>query len=567
MLTKLKENLYAFFLYCLVAIVMTFPLALFWSDRISSIGDSLAKLSSTTFIEDKIRAFDFNFKSDYLWHPYAIDIKLMTDGLIYYSLFFFIKYFSNQFFAHNFIVLLFLAFNGFSLYYVLRVYFKHSFFGAFIGGFVYGFSSYFLARISQITLLSGFVFPFLLLACLRYHDKKSLINLINILLVILLASLSSYVYFFYTLIFIFLFSLIFRNLSLTLLSVYVYLTVLMFAFFFDFASFSDGNRVFVPTFSAGEQDALGATLIDFLVPSENSLVGKFFARLLTPYYKSYLESVFVGILELGILIFYIFAKPLRNKKTITLDAVYGKILLIGVAFLILSLGPLLHIKVSEGYTARDKIVLPYYLIMHIPLFSYVRYAHRLSIVFMMTLGIIVSLFLSRHKFNKLLICGLISIFFLERFIYPSHLYQIPIPQLFREWSFNGGDFTVMNIPLGPVISAVAQYDQTYHKKKLIGGLINGRNFKTGKFIKFFFSERVRPYFSCQSIIENYRVTDEEFRNFLKEHKTKYIIVYKKDLEKKDCVEHKMQEAINETIMGRYEKIYEDEYRQIFTVKW
>lgn len=553
-----------FLFYVLTAIILTYPIFLHMGTSVNNISDNLGLPWFAWIFHNNIEQSKplLNFSSDHTWYPYQTDLKLSWDSPLYYAAYFLLHIFASPFFINNFLTLLYFVLNAFFLFFVLYKYFKHSYIGSFVGGFIFGFSSYFLSQ--SLNLQGGFFMPLLLLFCLQYNENSSKWNFVKILACVFLSGLLSFVYFFYSLLFLFVFSAIFKNWQLLKRSLLLYIAVIIFMSVFL------GKGLTNSPIDDKEQVLLSGTVFDFFIPDRTSLFFKSFKSNFAPFYNSAgAENVFLGYLEISLFIFFlVYYKKLNMKIPEVLK--YKKLIILGLIFMILAFGPVLRINILYPPNPTDithQIVLPYYFLMHIPPFDLIRYSRRLSIFFVLILAIIISLIITKTKPNKLYLSVFIIIFFLERFIYPYPVYSVSMPQIFSEWAKESSHFNVMNIPLGPVMSALPLYDQTVHHKKLLGGLIGARVFKTEDFKRFFFSDKVRPYFSCQAI-ENSPiiVTDQEFRDFLTKNSVGFIVVYKNDLNVEDCIQKNMEERIDSAILKKYSTIYEDQYRQILQVE-
>jgi hypothetical protein len=179
-------------------------------------------------------------------------------------------------------------------------------------------------------------------------------------------------------------------------------------------------------------------------------------------------------------------------------------------FLILSLGPVLHILGDTEFTAfKVRIPLPY-LILY-PLFSFTRVPARLIVMVMLSLSIVVayglkslSLWIQNRSAGialglpgfkpgkigsiisrgfpdaKRLSKAVMMSFFLcaivfEYVPFPLPLGKLAVPEVYYQIASEEGDFALVELPrdycYAPCQVSEYQYYQTVHKKKLVGGYV------------------------------------------------------------------------------------------------
>jgi hypothetical protein len=151
-------------------------------------------------------------------------------------------------------------------------------------------------------------------------------------------------------------------------------------------------------------------------------------------------------------------------------------------FIILSLGPVLHILGGTEFTAFNiRIPLPY-LILY-PLFSFTRVPARLIVMVMLSLSMVVAYglkslsksFPSHRHLSKAIIIPVFCAIIFEYVSFPLPLGKMAVPKMYYQIASEEGDFALVELPREYCYAQCQvseyQYYQTAHKKKLIGGYI------------------------------------------------------------------------------------------------
>jgi hypothetical protein len=240
---------------------------------------------------------------------------------------------------------------------------------------------------------------------------------------------------------------------------------------------------------------------------------------------------------------------------------------LAVAFLILSLGPTLHIKGKYLFDLDGLVVsvpLPYILVHYIPLVSNTRCPARLNIMFMLCAAILSAYawIWIQEKLQQrkqvpgiaLVLLGLIIIF--EYLSVPIHLCSAKIPVVFQKIASDTDPGTVLELPVSINDGAIARgyihlepfmmYAQTVHNKKRIGGSI-GRGvqmiceyFDGFPAIRHLFDlledEKHERVISAEELEEDKKTVADLIRHF----SFKYIVVHP---EFKDSPAHRYVSAI------------------------
>ncbi|MHB0875092.1 MAG: interleukin-like EMT inducer domain-containing protein [Anaerolineae bacterium] len=149
-----------------------------------------------------------------------------------------------------------------------------------------------------------------------------------------------------------------------------------------------------------------------------------------------------------------------------------------VAFLALSLGPVLQV-----YGHRLSLPMPFQVTQALPIFKANRYPSRYSVMIGLCLAVLAAYglaWLSRRRPGPLLPALVAALFLFENLSVPLPLSDMRVPALYETIRATPGDFAVLELPLawrnGFRITGTAdtmimfpQYYQTYHEKRLLGG--------------------------------------------------------------------------------------------------
>lgn len=555
-----KLTLIILLLYTGIYFILTFPLILNFSSSFGGAdGDNLITVWQHWVVRNRLFKIDNQgLSTDLLWYPQSTNFNYSINGLWRLILDLTLRLFtSNTFFIFNFSTAVSFILSAFFTFMLCR-YLRHETIPSFLAGLSFAFSPYMLSEgINHVNLVNLFFLPVLLIFLLQYNNTPSLFNLTKVLVGLFLAALGSFVYFFYSLVLIALFSLFFRNVYLLLSSIIVLLLINILLPFYL------GMAVFNPPIPLSNNFDTSPTVFEYFLPSY--LVNKLeflrdnFTNI--SYHETY---VFAGWLELflaGLFIFNFKRKKVVNKY-IPLKKTHRRFMMLGLVFFVLSLGPILQWRTFD-YSKSLISYLPYGFLMNLPLFNLLRYPVRLSIFFNFIIFVILSFVLSYLlKLRKIFMIFLGVIIIFERVLYPYSVFNISEPKIFTTWRQAQKNFTVMNIPLGPVIGGLVLYDQTLHGKNLIGGPLQARVFKRREFLDYFLSDKVLPYFSCQTEIKSGDLSSEDMKQFLYLKTVGYIVIYKESLSHKFCIEVKKRV---EFLLRDFDTIYEDSLRKILIV--
>ncbi len=152
-------------------------------------------------------------------------------------------------------------------------------------------------------------------------------------------------------------------------------------------------------------------------------------------------------------------------------------LVAAIFFALVMLGPTLLI--DEQNTG---ITMPFALLQKLPFVNANRYPVRYNTMVMLALAPLVALGAARliQMQHRVVLGTLTALMFLEQMVFPVALTDLRTPAIFSAIRDEPGDFTVMDLPLGWRDSVAilgkldyrAQFLQTIHEKRLIGGLVS-----------------------------------------------------------------------------------------------
>ncbi len=219
------------------------------------------------------------------------------------------------------------------------------------------------------------------------------------------------------------------------------------------------------TLAAPRGQILSADLLGFILPAAlNPLVGRWTEDVSF----QTVNAIFVGIVPLALFVWAM----VRERAA----RVWGWI---AIAFAVLMLGPTLTI--ADNAT---NIPLPFALVQQIPILKATRFPIRLDTFFMLGLALAASYAAARGwsraraDFRFRTFASLFALFALaEQLAVPIPLTDLRPSSVYKQFSNDPGDFTILELPLGWRSSAAvqgkvdprAQFYQSLHQKRLIGG--------------------------------------------------------------------------------------------------
>ncbi len=237
------------------------------------------------------------------------------------------------------------------------------------------------------------------------------------------------------------------------------------------ARLSDGGTLHGPVFWRNSPS--GVDVLAFFTPNPNQpLFGTLWRDWLTGQPGGYVENVasltIVGVVVVAIAVWRYRYRPPSMWLTLT------------VVFAILALGPFVHVGGANTFVPG-----PWALLRYVPIVSATRTPARFAVVAMMGFSILFGLALARitsrhpsHRRALLLVTGLALA--LELSPFPRTTYTAVVPEIYARIADDPRDVRVLELPFGirdgefseGNFNASAQFYQTYHKKRLIGGYLS-----------------------------------------------------------------------------------------------
>ncbi|MDP2874340.1 MAG: hypothetical protein Q8N84_03565 [bacterium] len=578
--SKIKSYLLVGCLYFSLALVFTYPLVVNFGGKLVGADDANSHLwmgwwfHRALFVEHK-NPLAWN---NYLFYPDGFRLGSSYDGLIFPIFSLITKPFiGNQLAGYNLFCLLALSFSAWSVFVLVN-----SLVGSgaisFLAGLAVGFSPYQMAHLigghSNLILL-GFV-PLFLWRFLKQVHRPSNANLLSASLLLFLVGVGSWNYLLFTLLSLgaFLGGVYLANYRgkfdrfcswITSIRIYFLLVIggcLLLPLILPIVQGYFGGEVVTPV---GSSYLFGsADLTSYFFPPPQSNLGRIFST--AGVYQKYFifnqaeATTFLGWAEVILVAWLLLRKGWSR--------VAGKLWLglASVAFL-LSLGAKLYIF------GRAYIPLPYLLLVRLPLGGLVRVPSRLSIFVLLFLVIFISLntaayFRKLKSWSKavvwtLLFLGLVGV----RLYLPFRMleeYESPFYYQLRQ---DREAYVVANLPSFDAAdtNVVANYSQTIHEKKMVGGYISTFSLTTrvGRFI----IENPALYHSfCLSFnpekaseIQTDQPLDRLFK-VLSENNIRYLIVHKYLLARPECDFYKV---FIEDYLRQKPVYFEDGYLRVY----
>lgn len=552
--SKIKRNLLVGCLYFSLSLAFTYPLVVNFGGKLVGADDANSHLwmgwwfYHALFVEHQ-NPLAWN---NYLFYPDGFRLGSSYDGLVFPIFSLITKpIIRNQLVSYNLFCLLALSFSAWSVF-VLVNSLTGSAAVSFLAGLAVGFSPYQIAHLiggHGNLILFGFV-PLFFWIFLRQVQRPSSANLLLASFLLFLVGAGSWNYLLFTLlslgtflggVYLAQYRGKFDRFCSWLVSIRIYFMLviggcMLLPLVLPIVQGYFGGEVVTPV---GSSYLFGsADLTSYFLPPPRSNLGQIFST--AGIYQKYFifnqaeATTFLGWAEV-ILVAWLLVRKGWSK-------VAGKLWLglAGVTFL-LSLGAKLYIF------GRAYIPLPYLLWVRLPLGGLARVPSRLAIFVLLFLVIFISLnaadyFWKLKSWSKAIVWTLIFLGLTgERLFLPLKMlgeYESPFYYQIRQ---DSEAYVVANLPSFDAAdtNAVANYSQTIHEKKMVGGYISTFSLTTrvGRFI----IENPALYHSfCLSFnlekaseIQTVQPLDKLFR-VLRENNIRYLIVHKYLLAKPEC---------------------------------
>ena len=514
---SILEHVIVLELYTLLTIIAFHKVFILGIDKvlIGDGGDAYQHVWNFWWVRKAIIEGKDIFYTDYLFYPHGTHLYFHTLNLLWSFLSIPFQHFLDRVAIYNLFLITTCVLNMISFYFLINILLKDKKI-SFIGGFSFGFSTYFWGKaLGQLDLASIFIFPLFLISYIKFINSTSLRQMtiwgFIISLNFLLSLLVHYHYFIIMIllaVFLFMFDVmkIIKNLRLISISILVFLfsLLLISPFLLRFGKI-DYRDAIIPL-----DNVASVKLEDYFKPSPFSIIGLETNHIFYPWpeYSSLANVTSLGFTQLFIIICSII---LHTIGKISLSKNFWKFSFLLICFFILSLGPIINIPF---FNLRLPSPMYEFLYFYFPFFNTIGKVPKVNVLVMFLFNIIFchSLYEISKKVNgarRNIIFVALTFFFvlIENFPIYYYFYSIPeIPHLLKE-----KDIIIFEIP--PLENFRGMYYQTIHENRLIGG-----------YISRYPSTALTTMKSIEDYVKNsYR---GELKEILRNLNLKYIILYK-----------------------------------------
>lgn len=547
--------LFALIFFLIITIIITYPSIFSLNGKlIGDGGDNYHQFVFQYIASQKITKLQFPFShTDILRYPVGFDFGAGSESVLIILTGAILSIFSNSIFAYNLTILIFFTLNGF-LSYVLFRYISKNYILGLIGGLIYGYSSYVIARSAghpNLFFVGGF--PLLVYSILKCKNDFTIKNVFYILVSLTLIYLGSYAYamllfstflVFVPILFIFykneVFSFmvnLFKNIKkILLISMPVLIVIITFGYS-HFHTYITGDYFKPDRSKIVTLLEYSPSIKDYFIPNKYLplQINKIFKNVGNSL-KSIEKVVFIGWLE--IFVFVLFLAFYKNKR----EKYF--ILSVTLVFFVLTLGHM---------SPETKIYLPYYYLHKVFPFSFVDEPARFFVIFYLFITIGIILFLKQIYKNDiktyLLLLVITALIVFERF--PLNYWLSPI--------FNERPYVkvVKQTRSTAVLDIPVSYENTVYD---VLPYSYGKKIVSGPFHWFADTEKPRAFikdneltrFMCggtQLLPNINQIINKKLIQTLKENDIKTIVVHKNDLEDHakyyfpECADARMQTSL------------------------
>lgn len=472
-----RSHIFAFAVFCLLAIIYTWPLA----SNITRLHPSLQSLGGTndpSFFIGYIDIVTRGLTGDnvvatetMIMYPRGIDMLGAYDGpLLFVVAIPANLIFGNPVLAYNLAVMAGFLFTAMGMYFLVRHLIGSSLIGT-IGGAFYGFSAYMLIRgLAHLNLMMLGVVPLFALVAVKFARNPTTSGALSLFFLAALSALSSWYYalagsLFVTIIFLAHWRSLWEKKRLSFLAMF---SLALGLFIVAVPLLSSENKGSMPMSDEFAFKA-SAQLQNLFVPTPASPVfgsltsgiyTKFPTVLVPEAPNLYEMTSYLGVIGLLAAAAFVFQRKLARP-----DVWWWS--LSALIFLILSLGPYL-------YVFGHKIYLPFYLLRRIYPFDLFRVPNRFFIITLLCC-VVLAMYLLDYLLNKiparrgraLLLAGVCLVFFMDSFIMPYPLMTFPVPDFYNTIGRDQGKYAIADLPIQGF--AVYNYYQTTHHKPIVDG--------------------------------------------------------------------------------------------------
>jgi hypothetical protein len=470
-LRKHSLDLVALGIYCALTIVMTWPLVTQMSTHLA--GDDVdAWLNPwATWWTRKVLSEGLNlYHTDYLFHPQGVSLAFHSFSHVNTALALMLEPLIGRIVAHNVTTLLAYALSGFSMYLLVNDRFRNRA-AAFVAGIVFAFSPYHIDQTLHPVITSVQWTPLFLLFFIRVLEGKRIKDAIAAVVFLLLTALTSW--------HLFLFAVIAggvygagatiatrRNRTRFLtrsLIVFVILAIaallpLMWPMLREW--FGDPSAYGTAPINLDRSQSLD--LLAFFVPTHHHTLWGRWTKTIQLDILARRRSVFLGFCAMAIAIYGF----VRQRQAVMLWTATG------VVFWIFSLGPVPRLWGMRLPT------LPW----GAPLMQVFRASHRFHIMTTLAFAVLVGWgwhvaweTLSKKWSKRYLFIGtaLVSAVILFEYLSaPIPTLRVGISPFVERMGEDPEDYAVADLPLGRRFGRFYMFQQMFHKKRLIEGVVS-----------------------------------------------------------------------------------------------
>ncbi|MFH0861371.1 MAG: hypothetical protein V1921_09235 [Candidatus Altiarchaeota archaeon] len=234
-------------------------------------------------------------------------------------------------------------------------------------------------------------------------------------------------------------------------------------------------------------------------------------------------------------------------------------LALAVIFLVLSLGPVLHVGGETRVFGRDEIILPYaFLYEHIPLVSAFRTPDRFVLMLFFSLSVAGCYGMAevrktfdrgriwRIRLGTVAVMILAAIMMLEYTVVPFPMQnRIEHHQIYYQMRDEVGDYAILDIPLG--IGGEYLYHQPVHEKKLVFGYASHLTPADHNNLMAFLNTRELATLDGR-IPNTGRPLIVETQSFLRMYGLRYVIIHKRYYQ--NITQLQNLRAYSDTVLGQ-----------------
>lgn len=579
---NLKNLLFFFFLYLLIAIILTFPLLLKINNSYGTTFGSDSKFYIWNLWKFKYDIVDLKVnpiigKDISLFYPIGY-LRETTgyDSLINMVAGIFLQFIFNPITTYNILIFFNLSLAALASF-ILADYFVKDKKISFLSGIIFGLSPFMIVRaLAHLNVLTtGWLVFFIYFFIRMIKEKKWKFSILAAFFYFLTA-ISFWYYAIFALFFItfvLIYILIKKSLRKKVLNLVFVKNILLFIFIsiclvlpvvFPFARTILNKEVTQPPDT--DINTFSANIFSYFLPLPIFLTGKIMKidPLISLLSGNFMESGnFIGFLEIAVLLSFLIMYPKNEKKKI--------IIMFIIVFFVLSLGP---------YLKPTKIPLPYKILTYLPFSSFLRSVNRLSIFVYLGISLAFALFLKytfsylSSKKKKILLLFFFFLLIFERLAIPFPLESFSPSPFYQDIKNQNNDFAILDLP--PDFQQKYNLLQTFHNKNIVFGkppdpAISSQIYKEvfeNPFSQFSYCHGIYPDWLEKAGVKSYffekplkQSSPEELFKKLKEKRIFFIIIHK------NLIRHcpKVEERLN-NYFSKIPVYFEDDQIKVFSTK-